>query len=97
MKTPREISIDALTNRFELGFAYPIANIPPVHKSDGKWTIRVIVGQSSYGSSNRISWDYFHCDLDGLVIDSPRGYSKEFNKRVKITGLDEWASKNVTA
>lgn len=87
----RQISINDITNRFELGFSYPIPNIPPVHKSESGWTIRILVGESwGMGGSRNTKWDYFRTDLDGVIKESPRGFAKEYNKKVQITDLADW-------
>lgn len=33
------------------------------------------------------SWSYFKTDTTGLVIESPRGMAKQFNKRIRYTDM----------
>lgn len=84
----RDLHIDNLP--FELGYDYPVKTIPPVAKTDTGWSVRIETGRSWGGGSTRINWDYFRTDEDGLVLSSPRGCAKEYNKRVRLTGLADW-------
>lgn len=34
-------------------------------------------------------WEYFDLDKTGLIISSPRGMAKQFNKKVRIIDMDE--------
>lgn len=62
---------------------------PAVLKVEEGYQIRIV--KSTYTSrrgTTRYEWDYFRCDLTGLIIESPRGMSKEFTKRVRITDME---------
>lgn len=90
MATITEMHIDNLP--FTLGYQYPVKHIPPVHKDPetGKWSIRIEKSVTQTGATTHWNWDYFKTDPDGLIVESPRGFAKQYNKRVRITGLEDW-------
>ena len=55
-------------------------------KKDG-YSIRLAV---SIGMKSE--WTYFELDTTGLIIQSPRGMAKCYNKRVRITDMDAMVS-----
>lgn len=36
---------------------------------------------------NTASWSYFETDVTGLVVESPRGMAKDFNKRIRYIDM----------
>jgi len=66
-------------------YSFGMKFCPAVIKDGEGYQLRVIMS-GGYGKTN---YDYFECDKDGLVIKSPRGMAKEFNKRVRFAKLDE--------
>lgn len=63
---------------------------PAVWKNqDGTYGMRIIVGKSRRGDSTVYNWDNFDLDSTGLVTQSPRGMAKMYNKRLRITDMDE--------
>jgi len=78
----------------ELGFK-PVSMFfgglrPAVFKKDNStYGIRIKTGESWQGNNISESWDYFELDETGLITASPRGYASQFNKKVKITDIDE--------
>jgi hypothetical protein len=55
-----------------------------VFKNEKGYGIRIV---KSLGM--RSEWEYFKLDLTGLIIESPRGYATLFNKKVRITNMEE--------
>ena len=62
---------------------------PAVYKKDDGYGIRIKIGESWNNNSRSESWDYFELDNTGLIITSPRGEAKYYNKKVRITDMDE--------
>ena len=58
-------------------------------KDNKEYGIRIKTGESWRGDNRSESWDYFELDETGLIISSPRGYAKEYNKKVRITDIEE--------
>jgi hypothetical protein len=54
-------------------------------KNDGWYSIRIIKGADIFKGTRE--WDYFSLDETGLIISSPRGLAKEFNKKVRIIDM----------
>lgn len=59
--------------------------------SSGRYSIRIDKGSSTNFLSGQTtqSWDYFELDKDGLIISSPRGMAKYYNKKVRIIDIEE--------
>ena len=55
-----------------------------VNKKETGYSIRLMV---SIGMKSE--WSYFELDNTGLIIESPRGMAKQFNKKIRITNMDE--------
>lgn len=52
--------------------------------------LRIIVGLSTTIRGDRsYKWDYFKTDATGLILTSPRGLGKPYNKKVRITDLPQ--------
>lgn len=68
---------------------------PAVFKNEknGTYGIRIKVSESWRGNNVSESWDYFELDENGVITKSPRGYAKEFNKKVKIVDISEAVKK----
>lgn len=61
---------------------------PPVCKDEnGKYHIRIKTGMSVRGRYVSYSYDYFVLDETGLIIQSPRGLAREYNKKVRIIDI----------
>lgn len=56
---------------------------------DGGYSIRIVSRICQSSSTCNMGYDYFCTDKDGVVISSPRGLAKQYNKKVKFIGLDE--------
>ena len=59
---------------------------PAISKDNFGYSIRVIIYSNFNGKT---AWDYFKTDLTGLVIESPRGRAKDYNKKIRFTNLEE--------
>ncbi len=57
-----------------------------VHKNEGGGYGMRIVKSLGY---QRREWEYFELDDTGLILKSPRGMAKQFNKKIRITNMDE--------
>lgn len=53
--------------------------------TEGNYNIRII---KSLGHTRK-EWEYFELDSTGLILKSPRGMAKQFNKRIRITNIKE--------
>ncbi len=62
-------------------------------EKNGGYSIRVIKSESRSAGSATVTYDYFELDADGLVTVSPRGWAKDFTKRVRVTGIAEVAKR----
>jgi hypothetical protein len=47
-------------------------------REEGGYAIRVVKSVSISGSSESVSYDYFHLDEDGTVTSAPHGYARVF-------------------
>ena len=66
-------------------FLFKIGNqSDAVNKKEKGYSIRIFVciGLKS-------EWQYFELDTTGLIVESPRGMAKEFNKKMRITNMDK--------
>lgn len=54
---------------------------------------RIVWNETRSGSSATTSYEYFRLDETGLVVESPRGYAKDYTKRVRVTDIAEVAQK----
>lgn len=41
------------------------------------------------GGYIRYEWDYFELDKKGVVVRSPHGLAKEFNRKIQITDIEK--------
>ena len=55
-----------------------------VNKKENGYSIRIFV---SIGMKSE--WQYFELDVTGLILSSPRGMAKQFNKKVRIVNMDK--------
>ena len=62
---------------------------PAVFKREKGYCIRIIEGQVIRGNNTTMQWNYFDLDEAGMIIKSPRGMAREFNKKVRITDIDQ--------
>lgn len=85
----REIKLQEIKDKFDvcLGFF----GSPPVIKNDKGYQIRIkTFAKYNYRlGTTRISWDYFMTDNKGVIYRSPRGYAKEYNKKVRIVDIEK--------
>ena len=61
-------------------------------RKDG-YCIRIITGAGFSRTNISRSWDYFDLDETGMITKSPRGMAKDFNKKVRITDMDQAVEK----
>jgi hypothetical protein len=64
---------------------------PAVDAGGDGYQIRVVKNDTRTGSSQTTSYDYFRLDSTGLVVESPRGYAKDYTKRVRVVDIAEVA------
>ena len=63
---------------------------PAVFRKDsGEFGIRIKTGESWRGERTIESWDYFDLNKDGLIIASPRGFAKQYNKKIKVIDIEK--------
>lgn len=96
-RTPVQIGFERIENRFQLAGYYWFDGSykAPVIAKDGGYSIRVLMGETTRGHNTTTKYDYFQTDADGIILASPRGYAKEFNKK-QVTGLAEAVEKYAT-
>lgn len=88
-KTIREIPFASIERRFQLGaYWFGARYCPAVTRDGGQYRIRIVAQTTVSSGGSKTTWDYFECDLDGLVTTAPRGYAKDY-KPGRIVGLDE--------
>lgn len=58
-------------------------------KEEGGYGIRIKIGEAWNSGGTKTTWDYFDLDKTGLIIASPRGYAKTYNKKVRIIDIDK--------
>jgi len=56
-------------------------------RGDGYY-IRVLTGYSHQGNNISSTYGYYNLDSTGLILESPRGQAKTWNKRVRINGME---------
>lgn len=62
---------------------------PAVYKEAKGYGIRILKSQTvRFDGSTNTSWDYFKLDENGLIVESPRGLSKQFTRKVRITDME---------
>lgn len=66
---------------------------PAVYKRKNGYGIRIIKSIGFSGRNINQSWDYFDLDKTGMITTSPRGMAREFNKKVRITDMDQAVEK----
>ena len=89
----KEITFDQfpLTDRIA---SYNVIKFSPAVFKRGKgYGIRIIKSVGFTGQTIRRSWDYFDIDETGMITASPRGMAKEFNKKIRITEMDQAVEK----
>ncbi len=86
----KEISFDEFTCKHKLSSMRVFGKFSPaVFKNDNGYGIRIKTGESWHGTNTTYEWNYFELDATGLIISSPRGLAKEFNKKVRITDIEK--------
>lgn len=58
-------------------------------KDNGEYGIRIKTGEGWHGNNVTETWDYFDLDRTGLIIASPRGFAKDYNKKVRIIDIEK--------
>jgi len=96
-RTPVQIGFERIENRFQLAGYYWFDGSykAPVIEKDGGYQIRVLARETTRGRNTTTKYDYFELDADGIIVSSPRGYAKEFNRK-QVTGLTEAVAKYAT-
>lgn len=97
-RTPVQIAFNRIEDRFKLAGYYWFDGsykAPVTENENGGYQIRVLMGETTRGRDTTTKYDYFEIDADGVIVSSPRGYAKEFNKK-QITGLTEAVAKYAT-
>lgn len=84
-----DITLQDIKDRFDLSFS--IFGGSPITLIDNGYQIRIrtAVKINSIRGTTTINWDYFMTDKDGIIYRSPRGYAKEFNKKIRISDIKE--------
>lgn len=54
---------------------------PAITKDEKGFIIRILTGFRNTPRGKSGEWNYFYADLNGVIIESPRGYAKQFNKK----------------
>jgi hypothetical protein len=86
----RETTIDKIGWTFQLAaYQFGAKVHPAVVRKNGGYQIRVETKRVSSGTQETVSWDYFELDDTGLITKSPRGYASEFNRKVRVTDIDQ--------
>ena len=88
----QEVKLSYLEHQFQLAsYTFSGEHCSPVNKGKYHYSIRVLGGQNINYNSGTTStkWDYFETTKEGLITKSPRGYAKEYNKKIRITDLDK--------
>lgn len=93
-----DISYRDIEKRFQLaGYFFGEKFCPAIFKQDkGGYGIRIKAGGSWRGQRVTAVYDYFALDDTGLIIASPRGLAKEYNKRVRIVDITEGVERHKT-
>jgi hypothetical protein len=60
---------------------------PGVSRHGDGYQIRIQVSNFLRGNSHKMTWDYFYLDATGLIVKSPRGYSKAYNGKVRVIDI----------
>jgi hypothetical protein len=89
-RTPVQIAFERIEDRFDLAGYYWLDGSykAPVAEKDGGYLIRVQMGETTRGRDTTTKYDYFELDADGIIVSSPRGHAKEFNRK-QVVGLGE--------
>jgi len=62
---------------------------PAIFKREKGYGIRIKTGSGIRGMNYNVAYDYFTLDETGLIVISPRGMAKKYNKHIRITNMDE--------
>ncbi len=79
---PITIGMDSIESEFEL-VSYRWFDgkwCPAVFEKDGGYEIRILAGRSYRGRDVIDRYDYFELNAEGVIVKSPRGYAKAYNK-----------------
>jgi len=75
---------------------------PAIFKSSDSsrgFGIRIRTGRGWRGDTQSENWDYFELDSTKLIISSPRGMAKQYNKKCRVTdievGVEEYKEKSI--
>ena len=60
---------------------------PAIFKKETGYGVRILKSRFNYGQG--AEWEYFDLDETGLVMSSPRGMARQFNKKIRYTNMDE--------
>lgn len=63
---------------------------PAITRESERYCICILTGRRfSKGLMVTSYWDYFYTDKTGLITDSPPGYGREYNRKVRITNMEQ--------
>jgi hypothetical protein len=80
---PITTTVEAIESEFELiSFRWFGGKWCPAvtRKDDGTYQIRVLMSRITRGADVTDKYDYFELDADGVIVRSPRGYARTYNK-----------------
>ena len=83
----KEITLQKIRNRFDLEKSYREMPISRDHL--GNYSVKVITRIDYDFIIPKREIDYFITDKEGVIIKSPLGWAKIFNKKVKIIDIKE--------
>ena len=91
----RETSYKEFEQRYQLGsYWFGTKFCPSMYKKEnGGYGIRIKTGESWHGQNQSQSWDYFELDETDLILHSPRGLAKEYNKKVRVIDIEKGVKK----
>ena len=87
---PITISLESIEADFELiSYRWFTGKWCPAvtRKDDNTYQIRVLMSRITRGADVTDKYDHFELDADGVIVRSPRGYARTYNKlRVRDIG-----------
>lgn len=88
---PIAIGIETIEGDFELiSYRWFTGKwCPAVTKTgDSGYQIRILASRTVHGLDTTDKYDYFELDADGVIVKSPRGYAKVYNK-LRVRDIDD--------
>jgi hypothetical protein len=65
---------------------------PGILKTKDGYQIRIKTSHMVRGGLEKLQFDYFKLDSTGLIVESPRGEGKEYNRKVRIVDIAQAAA-----